>query len=220
LFGQDSQAERHLENQHVGPGDVFLFFGLFRQTISVDGQLRWAPGAPMLHVLFGYLEIGEVRHLRSREDVVGLPWAAGHPHVRVWQRPFNTLYIAAPESGLAPRQPGSGLFRFSATTQLSKPGETTSVWQLPAAFAGCAEHLSYHLKASRWDPQPDGTVILHSVGRGQEFVADAGQDLVDWTRQLIQADAAAPAGMRELHDEPVVAARQPGIPENGGRLRR
>jgi hypothetical protein len=73
LIGQDSQAERHLENQHVGPGDVFLFFGLFRQTVPWDGQLRWAPGAPMLHVLFGYLEIGEVRHIRSPQDVADMP---------------------------------------------------------------------------------------------------------------------------------------------------
>jgi hypothetical protein len=93
LFGQDSQAERHLENQHVGPGDVFLFFGLFRQTISRDGQLRWAPGAPMLHVLFGYLEIGEVRHIKSSQDTADMPWAASHPHVRLWQRPSTALMI-------------------------------------------------------------------------------------------------------------------------------
>jgi Nucleotide modification associated domain 3 len=189
LFGQDSQAERHLENQHVGPGDLFLFFGLFRQTVSSGGQLRWARGAPMLHILFGYLEIGEVRHVGSLEDVADMPWAAGHPHVRVWQRPFNTLYIAAAESALAPQRPGAGLFRFSARTRLTKLGESASIWQLPAAFAGCAEHLSYHLKASRWEVQPDGTVILHSVGRGQEFVTEADQGLANWTRQLIGAEA-------------------------------
>ena len=30
LFGQEGAAESHLENQGVGPGDIFLFFGLFR----------------------------------------------------------------------------------------------------------------------------------------------------------------------------------------------
>jgi Nucleotide modification associated domain 3 len=64
-------------------GDVFVF-GLFLHTISRDGQLRWAPGTPMLHVLFGYLKIGEVRHIRSPQDMAGMPWTASHPHARVW----------------------------------------------------------------------------------------------------------------------------------------
>jgi Nucleotide modification associated domain 3 len=190
VFGQDSQAERHLENQHVGPGDLFLFFGLFRQTMLVDGQLRWARGAPMLHVLFGYLEIGEIRHIDSPTDVADLPRAAGHPHVKVWRRPGNTLYIAEARSALAPGRPGAGLLRFSSATQLTKPCATTSIWQLPAAFASCAQHLSYHMTASRWERQPDGTVILHTVGRGQEFVTEVDQGLTNWARQLIEANAA------------------------------
>ena len=190
LFGQDSQAGRHLENQHVGPGDLFLFFGLFRQTVLIDGRLRWAPSAPLLHVLFGYLEIGEIRHISSPQDVADMPWAASHPHVRVWQRPGNTVYIAAVRPALAPGRPGAGLFSFSATTQLTKPGATTSTWQLPAAVASCAQHLSYHMKASRWHIQPDGTVILHTVGRGQEFVTEADQGLVDWARRLIETNNA------------------------------
>jgi hypothetical protein len=74
----------------MGAGDVF-FFGLFRHTISRDGQLRWAPGTPMLHVPFGYLKIGEVRHIRSLQDMAGMPWAASHPHARVWSpKPVRT----------------------------------------------------------------------------------------------------------------------------------
>jgi hypothetical protein len=189
LFGQSSQAERHLENQHVTSGDLFLFFGLFRQTALVDGELRWAPRASMLHVLFGYLEIGEIRHIGSPADVTDLPWAASHPHVKVWDRPGNTLYVAAAKSALAPGRPGAGLFRFSPTTQLTQPGATTSIWQLPAAFVSCAQHLSYHMDAKRWQIQSDGTVILHTVGRGQEFVTQADHGLADWARHLIEANA-------------------------------
>jgi hypothetical protein len=189
-LGQDSQAERHLENQHVAPGDLFLFFGLFRQTLLADGLLLWAPRAPMLHVLFGYLEIGQIRHIRSPADVADLPWTASHPHIKVWHRPANTLYIAAARSALAPGCPGAGLFRFSPATQLTQPGNITSIWQLPPAFASCAQHLSYHTDARRWHIQSDGTVILHTVGRGQEFVTQADHGLNDWTRQVIQASTA------------------------------
>jgi hypothetical protein len=125
LFGQDSAAERHLENQHVGPGDLFLFFGLFRQTCNHDGQLRWKARAPRIHALFGYLEISEVRHINSAEDAADLSWAAGHPHVKVWQRPGNTLYIAGARSGIAPVRPGAGLFRLTPSTRLTKPGRST-----------------------------------------------------------------------------------------------
>ena len=82
------------------------------------------------------------------------------------------------------------MFRFSAATQLTKPCATTSIWQLPPVFASCAQHLSYHMSASRWHIQPDGTVILHTVGRGQEFVTEADPGLVDWACQIIEANHA------------------------------
>jgi len=38
-LGQISQAQRHLENQGVGIGDLFLFFGWFRETENKDGKI-------------------------------------------------------------------------------------------------------------------------------------------------------------------------------------
>ena len=32
LFGQVGTSQSHLENHGVGPGDIFLFFGLFRKV--------------------------------------------------------------------------------------------------------------------------------------------------------------------------------------------
>jgi len=32
LLGQHGAAQSHLCNESVGPGDLFLFFGLFRRT--------------------------------------------------------------------------------------------------------------------------------------------------------------------------------------------
>lgn len=84
------------------------------------------------------------------------------------------------------RMPGAGLFRLTASTQLTRPGGTTSVWQLPPAFAAHAQHLSYHTRASRWTPEADGTLTLRTVGRGQEFVVKADNSLRDWASQLIE----------------------------------
>src|SRR5580658_3921620 len=45
LFGQVGAAEKHLENQGVGTGDVFLFFGLFRAVEESDGGWRYVRGS-------------------------------------------------------------------------------------------------------------------------------------------------------------------------------
>src|ERR1035441_10298916 len=59
LFGQEGDAESHLENQGVGPGDVFLFFGLFREVErSVDGW-RYVRGSRPMHVIFGWLQVAK-----------------------------------------------------------------------------------------------------------------------------------------------------------------
>lgn len=54
LFGQAGAAERHLQNQGVKAGDVFVFFGWFRQVELVFGKFQYALDAPDLHVIFGW----------------------------------------------------------------------------------------------------------------------------------------------------------------------
>src|SRR3954469_15394864 len=63
-FGQDGAAQRHLERQGVGVGDLFLFFGWFRRVQKVRGRYRYLAGAldgaRDLHVIFGWLRVGKV----------------------------------------------------------------------------------------------------------------------------------------------------------------
>ena len=94
------------------------------------------------------LQVAEVRHINSADEAAGIGWAADHPHVRVWQRPGNTVYIAQPRSALAPGRPGAGVFRLTGSTRLTKPQATASVWQLPSAFAPYAGHMTYRSLAS------------------------------------------------------------------------
>lgn len=46
-LGQVGAAQGHLRNQHVGPGDVFLFFGLFADEASGERH----------HRFFGYMRV-------------------------------------------------------------------------------------------------------------------------------------------------------------------
>ena len=46
VFGQDGPAQGHLRNKGVASGDLFLFFGLFRQVVDDRVGLTWARGSP------------------------------------------------------------------------------------------------------------------------------------------------------------------------------
>ena len=146
LFGQCGAAQTHLSNRGVGVGDVFLFFGLFRE----DG------GDPH-HRIFGYLEVGEVIDLTG--EVPDRLIEHGHPHALAMHASNDTIY-----SG-----PGEEARRASDALRLTAAGASPSVWERPPWMARGG--LSYHDRADRW--LRGGR--LKSVARGQEFVADIGR---------------------------------------------
>jgi hypothetical protein len=51
VFGQMGAAQSHLEKQIISVGDIFLFFGLFRQTEQHPDGLLYIRNAPSIHVL-------------------------------------------------------------------------------------------------------------------------------------------------------------------------
>lgn len=55
-FGQYEIPAKHLDGQGVDVGDVFLFYGMFRQTENLpDGTLHFKKGAPIQHIIYqGY----------------------------------------------------------------------------------------------------------------------------------------------------------------------
>jgi len=94
LFGQTGSAQGHLERRGVGAGDLFLFFGWFRRTRWQRGRLAYAPDAPGVHLIFGWLEVGEVWRLGRGRGA--LPeYARSHPHAAADYGPSNTIYAAA-----------------------------------------------------------------------------------------------------------------------------
>jgi hypothetical protein len=183
LFGQADAAQRHLHNHGVDLGDIFLFFGWFRQVEKRDGRLRFKPGTPNIHMFFGWLEIGDIWQLPK--DALRIPaWASEHPHVNA-NYPGNTIYVAA-GNGTAHN---AGTFRsFSDQLVLTEQDKSRSRWRLPKWFyPGVGRSaLSYHDKVSRWT-LGDNCADLQSVARGQEFVLDADDypEVVEWAKRLI-----------------------------------
>lgn len=190
LFGQAGAAERHLQNQGVGPGDLFLFFGWFREVEEDVGRLRYVAHSPDRHVLLGWLQVE--RRLSAAERGALPTWALDHPHAVGPYGQNDSLYVATDELQLDGQPlgvPGGGLFRdYDPALCLTAAGQSRSVWALPAWShpEGRGSCLSYHRRLERWS-RMNGQTLLQTVGRGQEFVLDCADypEAVSWARTLI-----------------------------------
>ena len=170
VFGQVGAAQTHLANQGVGVGDLFLFFGRYRQTELVDAHLRYVRQAPVLHVVFGYLQVGQIIQGEAVRDY----W--WHPHAGYVQRPNNTLYVAS-EHLFDSLMPGVGTFAYRDDRVLTAPGHALSQWRLLDWMVGTP--ISYHSAASRRDG------YFQSAAKGQEFVVDANPGVLGWAKTLL-----------------------------------
>ena len=184
-FGQVSAAQSHLKNQNVGSGDLFLFFGWFREAEIVEGRYRYIRGAPNHHRIFGWLFVDKKVTVGSETEKFQqkYPDYADHPHATGPWESNNTIYIA-PETFTLPngrQMPGCGKFCQSNKTLLTGKGESSKrYWAVPDWLnpqkGGCIP--SYHSKASY------NKGILESARRGQEFVCvptpQMKEDFEDW----------------------------------------
>ena len=175
IFGQAGAAESHLENQGVEAGDLFMFFGWFRETQQTGETIRYKKGGKDIHALYGYLQIGRI------ERGSGVKKYSWHPHSK-YADGGNTMYIAADKliiNGKNTGLPGYGVFRFSEEVQLTMPGESKSRWRLPDCFREVT--ISRHDHNSF---RPEG--YFQSVGIGQEFVVSESKKITNWAYRIIQ----------------------------------
>jgi hypothetical protein len=192
IFGQAAAAQSHLARHEVGCGDLFLFFGCFRQAEKVGATFRFVRDAPKLHVIFGWLQIGRVSRANN-ELTTEFPWANGHPHLAAPERyKNNTLYFASDRlSSIGIDASGAGTFgrlRPKLTLSQTDPYVGCSMWQLPRWFLPNGRPaLSYHSKPARWT-DCDDSMRLQSVGRGQEFVLDVDEypEARAWLRSIFR----------------------------------
>jgi hypothetical protein len=223
-LGQAGAAQSHLASQGVGPGDLLLFFGWFRPVEHAAGKWRPVRGAPAVHALFGYLQIGQ--SLAIGGDVTGHgawaishPWLHDHPHLHGERSANNTIHVASdrlvlPDGPTA--LPGGGAFRqWTPDLTLTAPGQSAkSLWQLPGWLGPDATgkgRLSYHGDPARWTRTPEGQVRLQTVAKGQEFVVDIGDDpeALAWVRQMCQRPLRGAVAVPEVTSVPRRPRRGP-----------
>lgn len=192
VFGQTGSAERHLQNNAVSPGDLFLFFGLFRRVQRLEEHWKYVRASRPIHVIFGWLQIAE------RIPILKWPterrWATYHPQFCQPRSPLNVMYVSTEYlslPGLKTEIPGAALFsRYRPALQLTAPeSRSSSHWLLPKCFEEQLDRpsLTYHKNQARWSRHDDG-VLLSSAGRGQEFVLDCDKSpgVISWITELVR----------------------------------
>ena len=164
MLGQCGAAQSHLARHEVGPGDIFLFFGLFADPASGERH----------HRVFGYLKVRTATPVASmladeRAELIALR----HPHLLDRNITNDVIYRG---EGAAARHATEGL-------RMTRPGGPLSRWHVPHWLKG--KGLSYHAKPWRW---PESGA-LQLVSRGQEFVCDIGEDeeAAAWIDAMIEA---------------------------------
>ncbi len=176
-LGQVASAQSHLDNQNVGLGDLFLFFGWFREAEIVGGNYCYKKEAPDHHRIFGWMFVDQKLTVgaETKEFIRKYPKYKSHPHAIGQWEPNNTIYLA-PQSfslfgGISIR--GFGKFLMSKQTLLSNHGAPSKrYWSVPDWLnpkkGGCIP--SYH------DEKNYVGGLLKTAGRGQEFVCHPSQN--------------------------------------------
>ena len=183
MLGQVDQAESHLQNQGLGPGSIFMFWGWF-EFETVNGRFHNSEG---FSSLFGYLEVDHMIDV-SRDPIPH--YAPYHPHfAKGYPRHNNRVYVAREKLSWNEAKPGWGVFTYDPRLRLSAVGEKRRRWKLPGCFhpdTGC--ELTYNKKRDHWgEPGTHTTVVVPA--RGQEYVCQLTGGIADWVREVIDRTA-------------------------------
>lgn len=186
IFGQADSALTHLLNEGVGEGDLFLFFGWFKEIERLEGgNFSYIKGKPDLHVIYGFLEVGE--YFDAYEGSFH-PKKAVQQHIHYQRKDGytapekNGLFIGSGQPTFFKRK--AGLFRFEESLILTEKPKSRSKWLLPKCFfANDGRCKLSHHKEKVGVPY-DSKYRIKSVGRGQEFVAEMDDGIRAWVKTL------------------------------------
>lgn len=176
-FGQTGAAQGHLHRAGVGIGDIFLFFGWFRQSeVEPGGQLRFVrrgkdPAGADVHAIYGYLQVGRI--LTNPADIRAYAW---HPHAlpRYWNDHTNALYLPAEHLSLDPELPGCGVLDYRSDRILTAPGHTKAVWTA-YPFLLPDNLIRAHRRNASSEP---GTLFFQGIF--QELVYEGTSEMQRW----------------------------------------
>ena len=176
-FGQDLSAQGHLKNKEVKEGDLFLFYGWYKDKkdkFHTNGK----------HTIFGYLQIGEIidnfTPEHKQEIINKYPWLKDHPH---WNSKAtnNTIYIAEENFTFDTSLKGYGMFRYCSKLDLTAGKKVQKTfWEVPAL-----KDLEVSVKGVHSNNYFDNLGQYRIPPCCQELVIDSPQ-AEQWAINLIQ----------------------------------
>ncbi len=165
IFGQAGSAQTELKNRGVGPGDLFLFFGWFK-NFSNNGN--------DIHHLFGWLQIEKIIEGTSKIKKYLKEKNIEHPHGYGDTSRFtnNAIYVAKNNLevlGQKFKAKGHGLFKQThQKLVLTEENRSRSRWKLPSRYFKNSDSL--FLNRMKWQNKNACTIFYK--GFGQEFILD------------------------------------------------
>ncbi|QQN86677.1 Nmad3 family putative nucleotide modification protein [Bacillus toyonensis] len=188
LFGQSGNSQGTLHNRNVGKGDIFLFFGWFKEVRKINDIWKYCKDAPDIHAIFGYLEVDKVLDIRERDAVP--VWTLYHPHIKgrkEYGTQRNNVYMATSTFSTDSNKPGWGCFKYNEQLVLTKEGtENKSFWELPPCFQN--EQKKFTCAIKTWDVLENDWIEMQPSGRGdQEMYISDNPKVVAWAENLIKS---------------------------------
>ena len=178
-FGQSGGAESHLRKQHIGKGDIFLFFGWFRETEVVNHKLRFKNNID-LQVIYGFLQVSNRIEIENccKTNIPCL-W---HPHLNLQKynaKGNNAIYLATDQLEIdgkvvnkGKKVPGFGTLKitenniFDSPLVLTKKDKTRTRWDKEKIKWFDGKRMTHHSYKS-YKEKGD---YFQSANIGQEFV--------------------------------------------------
>ncbi|MDE6552887.1 MAG: hypothetical protein K2K98_08010 [Muribaculaceae bacterium] len=175
-FGQADQSLSELRNNDFGEGDLFLFFGWFRETEYVTGKLRYKRNAPDIQLIYGYMQVGSI--LSGDNDIPD--WLMEHPHVgRIKEGSrSDAIFLPTEHLDFLPVAPGASMLKFSPELILTASGMTRSKWKLPDFFK--------EIKIGHSPKQPENKEYFQSATIGQEMIWECTEEAIGWIKKICQ----------------------------------
>jgi hypothetical protein len=189
-FGQVHAAQGHLANNGIGKGDLFIYFGWFREVEEVHGVWQFKKGAKNLHVIYGWLCVDEIISVKGNVQNIleKYPWLTNHPHLMGTWDNNNTIYIGSQSLPDTINGKESGFGVFDTLRDIQILTDTTqnnrTLWKLPASFFQTP--LTYNPLKNWKEIEGEDSVHLRSASKGQEFILDTKEypDINDWLKKL------------------------------------
>lgn len=191
-FGQSGSSQSELRD--ITTGDLFLFFGWFREADKRAGQYEFCRKSPDIFAIWGWLQVEERLELPeklTRAQTI----APHHPHVAHCVEKNNCLYVGMRSLSFLADSHGAGVFttltddRCLSDKQMDLPPRKRlrTNWRLPAFFKNM--HMTHIPHLSEWKFSDDCESILGTAANypGQEFIFETKgreNDVAQWLEDI------------------------------------